>query len=133
MIKIRTWDPDEDFGMICAWGLEIGNAMTEKEIYPPTTYIAEYNGIPILSCSLLLMNAPGCAKVENLVGNPAFKDERKEALPMMFRHIEEIAKAWGYKHLVLFSYIEKLSEKYEMLGYRKTLSGVSTFHKRIGE
>ena len=124
---------EADFDMICGWHIERNMPIPPRDIYPVTTYIAELDGVPILSCSLFLMNAPGCAKVENLIGSVNNSVARREAVPMIFRHIESIAKAWGYSRLVLFSYEKHLKEKYEGLGYTRTLENVTTFSKILGD
>lgn len=132
MIQIRTLD-HEDFPLLCSWWEEHGMPTPTRGIYPPTSYMCLYDGTPVLSASLFLMNCPEAAKIENLVGNPLLSTERKECVPLLFRHIERIAAAWGYKRLVLFSYEEKLKQKYEELGYVKTLENVTTFSKKIGD
>lgn len=132
MIQIRTLE-GSDFSLLSAWWSEHGMPSPTRDIYPPTSYMCLYDGVPTLSASLFLMNCPGAAKIENLVGNPLLRAERKECVPLLFRHVERIAAAWGYKQLILFSYEDKLKQKYEDLGYVKTLENVTTFSKKIGD
>jgi hypothetical protein len=78
------------------------------------------------------MNSPDAAMVENLFSDPTQKGpERRDAVNKIFKHLEEVAKSLGYTTLVLFSYEDKLKERYEGMGYTRTLNNVTTFSKKL--
>lgn len=132
MIHVRSMK-DADFDMILSWWKEWECPLPTRDMYPLTSYIAEVDGVPVASACLYITNAKKAAWLENLVSNPAKTVERAEAIPALFRYIENMAKAFGYSHLVIMAEKEKLKSRYEALGFRKTMEGVTILVKGIGD
>lgn len=133
MLTIRSYNESQDFSMLESWWLHNNTKIWKTALPKESTFIAEYNNKPIASICIYLMNSPDAAMVENLIGNPdpELKEHRKEAVDLLFKHVEEVAKSLGYTTLVLFSYEDKLKDRYSNLGYTKTLENVTTFSKKI--
>jgi hypothetical protein len=125
-ITIRPYK-ETDFQTIQKWSPRIW-----KSLFPDTTYIAEIDGVPSVCLCLYLMNSPDACMVENLFSDPTQKGPaRKEAVNLLFKHLEEVAKSLGYKTLVLFSYEDKLKLRYEEIGYVRTVDNVTTYAKSL--
>ncbi len=123
-----------DFPVISAWWARSGEpgALTLNMIPPETTWIIELDKQPALVVSLLVMNVPIMAMVENFVGNPELKGpQRRQATVTLLQYIESHARSLGIKHLFCLSNHPKLKQKYEGLGFRRTLDDVSTFIKPL--
>jgi N-acetylglutamate synthase-like GNAT family acetyltransferase len=132
MYSIRPYQ-DSDLQTVQKWWIEQGLAPVWRALLPlESTYILEIDGEPALCACLYLMNSEDACMVENLVGNPKFKGtQRYEAVPVLFKHLENEAKRFGYRTLVLFTYEDKLKERYQDLGFIKTTENVTTFAKSI--
>lgn len=129
--RIRQFE-DDDYEMVVGWWAKQDELPPSRSMLPETTWILELDGTPALCVCLYLMNCPEACKVENLVGNPDLKGpDRYQALSILFEHLEEEARDRGYSALVLFSHEPRLKDRYQELGFVKTLENVTTFSKRI--
>ena len=117
--------------MLQSWYNNIGWELKETSLPTDTTYILEVDNIPVLSACLFLMNCKDASMVENVIGNPEYKELRKGKLPLLINHLENEAKNLGYNTLVIFSFEDKVKSIYENLGFKKTLENVTTFAKEI--
>ena len=131
-LNIRIIDLKKDFELLNKWALAGHGLPFKLDIIPETTYIIEHQNQPIATLCLFLMNCKGGAMVENLLSDLSVdKGIRKEAVNLLFNHVEKVAKEKGYNTLVLFSNVDKLKERYTDLGYKETMSNVSTFAKEL--
>lgn len=97
-----------------------------------STYIVEQQGNPVLCATLYLLNTKAFAWVDNLIARPGIHFERrKEAVNALCGFLEEKAKEKGIQRLFCFSEKEPLKRRYEELGFRPTLEGVTTFIKEL--
>ena len=132
-ISIRLYNESLDYEMLSSWWEGHGQAAPRKDMLPEdTTYVLEVNGKPLLSACLYLMNCKAASLVENVISNPLiFLPNRKQLVSALFSHIENVAKSKGYNTLVIFSYEDKVKNRYEELGFTKTLNNVTTFSKEV--
>lgn len=130
MIKPFTID---DYPMLKSWWNDAGMMAPPMDMLPlETTFICSPDGIPLVSGCLYLMNCK-TAMVEHIIGNPNHKGiERKNALELLIWHLEVEARSRGCTYLMIFSYEQKVKNRYEELGFIETLNNVSTFSKEIG-
>lgn len=131
-MNVRLYN-ESDLPMLKSWWKTFESHPAWEDLLPKdSTFVVEHNGIPVASMCLYLMNVPIAAMMENLIANPEVeKSLRHEAVNFLFSHIENVAKEKGYKTIVLFSYVEKLKQRYEDLGYSRTLENVTTFAKKL--
>lgn len=129
MINIRQITGD-DFFLINAWYRERGLGVPPEQLHPPTTYIADVNGDPVLSVSLVLTNCTAVGMIENLITKPNSELSR-EALPEVIRFIEIKAKEWGVKYLFMNAVVEKLKTKYEEFGFKRKADTFQYLFKEI--
>lgn len=133
-LSIRPYQPS-DLPVISAWwrAQEIGE-LTSDMVPPETTWILELGAQPALVVSLLVMNIPAMAMVENFIGNPELKGPtRALATKYLLQYIESHARSLGIKHLFCLSNHSKLKQKYMELGFSPTLDDVTTFIKPLTE
>lgn len=130
MINIRPYK-SSDLTMIQLWAIDQNMApVWDISLPEDSTFVLEIDGVPALTACLYLMNSKQACMIEHLVGNPEFKNKgRREAVTVLFKYLEDLAKSKGYTNVVLFSYEDKLKDKYEALGYSRTLENVTTFSK----
>lgn len=128
MITIRSYT-SADWKMIKEWWHLSGEVGPFESMMPlDSSFVAELDGSPALAVALYLTNMPEAAFVENFIGNPEVKGEkRKEASQLLADHIARFAKQRGYKCLVCMTEKDVLKKRYVELGFNPTLSGVTTF------
>lgn len=131
MINIRTLKPSE-FEMINGWQKEEIGYGFEFWMLPPTTFVVEVNETPVAAVSLILTNCHAISQIENLVGNPAKRNERREAIPHLINFVCEYAKSFGSRRIYMNAYVDKLKEKYESFGFTKASDNLSLLWKDIG-
>lgn len=130
-MKIRPYQTT-DYTMIERWCREAGITTLTRDTLPWSTFVAEYDEIPMASLSLILSNAKEYAYLEYAIGNPAANREiRRESFRSLVSYIERAAKQMGYKHLVCHAPNEKLSSYYTSFGYQPNLKGVTTMVKEL--
>lgn len=112
---------------------------TDQKEFPPfpemmpeeSTWIAEIDGIPILSLTMYLTNG-GFGWAENFIGNPNFRNsKRKDAANEIVAHMIEFAKSKGLKRIVCMSEKQKLVFRYSELGFTETLNGLTSLVREI--
>ena len=130
-MNIRQYK-ESDYEMIASWWMRSTGGYLPKTFISETSYIVENKNIPIYFSSLYLTNCNGCCWMENVVANPdTDKDLREDGLEKLTNHLEKEAKDNGYRHLIIFSYNDKVKNIYKGLGFIKTLDDVTTFAKEI--
>lgn len=118
-----------DFEMIQEWW---GKPLTLDTIPVYGTFIAESDGIPLLSVTIYLTTGKGLALLENLVGNPAFKGEkRRELAKELAFHVEQWARERDVKKLICLAPNEKLEKRYQELGASIIMKNISCLAKEI--
>lgn len=131
MYNIRMYK-ESDYKMLSEWWIEQGENVPGKDLIPEdSTFVLEVEGIPMVSLSAYLTNVSGMAVFENFVGNPLYKQERKEYSPLIMKHVENFLKEKGYKRVVCFGYKDKVKNHYQKMGMRKTLDNISSFVKEL--
>lgn len=131
-MNIRSYK-NSDYGEIWKWWIEQNEIPPLPDMMPEeSSFVFEFDGVPILAVALYLTNTKEVCYIENLVGNPKFKSPaRKNALAMLIDHLEKFAKEKGFKRLIMLSYRDGLKKRYQELGYSKSLDNLSSFVKEI--
>lgn len=132
MLSIRGYR-ESDFPLIKSWWVDQNELPPLPTMLPhDSTFVAEFNRRPIASITVYYTNCKDVAYVENLGGDPAMKGPlRKEAVAMLFSHVDKDAKSRGCKFLGAIGPNEKLERYYNGFGYLTTLRGVSTLAKEV--
>lgn len=132
MFSIRNYNQD-DFSMLLKWWILQNEFPPTKEMLPEeSTFICEYENIPLVSITLYLTNSKEFCLLDNFVGNPEWKGIlRKSASREIIKHAEKVAKELGYKSIMCMAYKPNLKEYYPSFGYTQRLDNVSTFNKEL--
>lgn len=128
--KIRGFEP-KDFSTVANWLYSWNIKEFDKDLFPETSYLVEYNDKPILFGSFYKTNSKGLGFVENFVGDRELNNERHFAVGLLMNHIEAEAKKEGYKVLVGFIAEKKLRNNYEEFGFVPTTKNYSSVIKII--
>lgn len=122
-----------DFEMLQSWWKAVEEPAPTQEMLPlETTYIMEYNEIPILSVCLYLTNCNEFCDADCFVGNPEFDgDIRKIGAIKLSEFLEHSAKRLGYKKIRAFAYKDQLKKYYPELGFNKSMDNVASFIKEV--
>jgi hypothetical protein len=122
-----------DYPMLQGWWKAAEEPEPSKEMLPEdTTYIMEYNDVPILSVCLYLTNCNEFCDADCFIGNPEFAGEvRQIGAIKIVEFLEHSAKRLGYKKIRAFAYKDKLKEYYPNLGFKKTVDNVASFVKEL--
>lgn len=117
----------DDYLLLRSW-------WTLRKMVPPqidmmpeeSTFIAEVNGIPVASVSIILTNT-GTAWVDNFIADPESDTEmRKIAMDLTWEEIKRSLKTQGYVRLFAMSVNPRTRRRYEHFGFKKTLENVTT-------
>jgi len=132
MFNVRKFK-QTDFEMLHNWWKIQDEFPPTREMLPEeSTFICEFNEIPMVSITVYLTNSKEFCMLDNFIGNPDVpKDLRKEASSLIIAYSEQFAKDLGYKSILCMSLKEKLSNYYQSFGYIKRLTNVSTFNKEL--
>lgn len=131
MLNITNFK-SSDYEMIQAWWSAANELCPPLEAMPEeSTFILSANGVPAASISVLLTNTKELCYLENFVSNPELKGARKELTQKIIDHANQYARNLGYKRTLIFSYKDKIKNRYEELGMRHTVSNVSAFVKEL--
>lgn len=121
---------DVDFQILSGWMREYGR-ISDKRLYPPTTYLCLVNDEPVLGASLVLTNVPGVVYIENVIGNPAEKEQRHEALPFFLKYLEGIARDYNAEHVIISTYTDGIKCRYLECGFAEISESLSIFVKNL--
>lgn len=129
---IRKYQPT-DLALLESWAKSYGIPSLNEAAIPATTYIAELDGHPVVSLSMMLTNNKEYAYLEYAVGNPEFgpSKARQAAFKDLVQWMEHLAKGAGYKRLVCLAPDPKLEAYYESLGYKTERRGLSFLMKDL--
>ena len=118
MITIRRMDLRKEWELLQKWWEASGQTSLTPDMVPPTTFLAEEDGEPLVSLSLTTSNTLYGAELSFFVGNPEKKGPaRREATREIFLFVEGLAKLLGYRKLYGFASNAKLGAYYNGLGY----------------
>ena len=121
-----------DFYTIKTWWERNGQHGFTEKFLPTTSYVAEWRGEPVASISVLRTNISEYAYLENLVSNPDYpKHDRKPVIEALVAYAEKQAKELGYKKLLCLAPNDKLSKRYEEMGYTPSLFNVTVQVKEL--
>lgn len=131
-MKIRPYK-NSDYEMISSWWTAynepapIRGAMIENG-----TFILEFKNVPALCLTTLLTQSFEVAYVAGFVKNPLFKEIPLEPEGQhLWNHCFSYAKDKGYKRVLCFSVVDKLTKKYEKFGMKKTYNSLTSFVKEL--
>lgn len=116
-LKIRPFT-EADYEVVSGWAKEYPKPSKEL-LTKSSTFVLEVDGKMVFVLTVYFTNCKEICFVENFMGNPELKDERKAHSQLLFTYVEKLAKDFGYKNIVGFSNVDKLTQKYETFGYRK--------------
>lgn len=124
---------DSDYEMIKNWWNSQNEPVPTKDLIPlDSTFILEVDEQPIISISVFLTNTLGICFLENFIADPLKKgDIRKECSSIIVNYALSFAKEMGYKRAVCLSYREKLKQRYEDLGMRRTVNNLTSFVREL--
>ena len=130
MFNIRKFNKN-DILEISKWCNFYSLPQNTLDIMPEnTSYILEINNNPAIIACLYLTECKKLAFIENVIGNPKFKGPlRSEGLTILCKYLENLSKELNYEVLIILAEKEKLKDKYENMGYIKTLNNLTLFTK----
>lgn len=128
-MKIRSFT-EADYETVSEWVKEYPTPSKEL-LTKSSTFVLEVDGNMMFVLTVYFTNCKEICFVENFMGNPEFKDERKAHSQLLFTYVEKLAKDYGYKHIVGFSNVDKLTHKYESFGYRKLTDNLCALGKGL--
>lgn len=132
MFRVRGFKRHE-YEIIKGWWDAAGEVAALPGMMPEeSTFVVEFDQIPMAAITVYLTNTKEVAYLENLVGNPKFKGPiRRQGVAQLVRYAESFARSLGYKRLLCMSEKGKLKERYQELGYTPTLSDITTMVREI--
>lgn len=132
-MRIARYNKNIHFDTIASWVLATDHLALPLDFMPEdSTFVAVHNGEPVASVCLMLTNSPMLAIAEGLIARPGLDvGIRREAVEMLNRELDEFAKYKGKKLIQAFSPHEKLTERYEQLGYRRTVKEMCSVVKEL--
>ncbi len=115
--------------MISSW---IDEKPSRDLLKGSSTFVLENDsGIALFCLTIYFTNCKEIAFIENFAGNPEMKEERKNYSQLLFTYLEKLARDMGYKSVVCFSGVDKLTKKYEEFGYTKIMSNLDCLGKAL--
>lgn len=130
-IRFEQFDKDEHYPELRSWWNARAELGPTLAMIPETSYIMYCDNTPILFISLIMTNTE-VVWLENLIGNPEFKNQnRKECGILFLNYIENVARSHDKTRFFCMSTNEKTTQRYIDLGFHKTLDDVSTFVRSI--
>lgn len=130
MINIRNYTKT-DYPMIRNWSEYSGEGVLPEAFIPEdSTFVLEYNNVPVFSVCVLLTN--NCVSyLENFISDMNYKEKnRHELSDALLNHASNFAKEKGYKYLLIMCYRESLKKRYTGFA-RKTLDNMSSFVREL--
>jgi len=128
-IQIRPYK-NEDYNEVASWIVDMPQLSADL-LSKSSTFILEMDSKLLFLLTVYFTNCKEICFLDNFIGNPKMKNERKEHSQLLFTYIEELAKDLGYKSVVCFSNIDKLTQKYETYGYNKLMKNACVLGKGI--
>lgn len=130
-IRFEQFNETSHYAELKGWWSQRDEAGPTLQMIPETSYIMYCDNKPILFISLIMTNTE-VIWLENLIGNPEYKGQkRKECANLFLSYIENVAKTNNKKRFFCMSANEKTTQRYIELGFQQTLSNVSTFIRSI--
>ena len=119
-----------DYVLLCSWWLSWGWSPPAVNMLPSTGYIVEVEGNPVLA-GFLYQTDSALGWVEWVIANPAFRLERRQALPVLLEAIAKEATRRGIQALFTSSNHPGLIEGYKANGFAVTDQGVTQLIRRL--
>lgn len=119
-----------DYVLLVSWWTSWGWASPPPEFLPETGYIVDVEGKPALA-GFLYQTGSKLGWVEFIIGNPAFKLERKQALPVLLEALAAEAKRRGIQALFTSSNHPSLISGLEASGFGITDKNVTHLIRRL--
>lgn len=132
MYTVRSYQKD-DYATIKRWWEASNEAIPGMELFPEeSTLVLEVNNVPAFALIIFLTNSKELCYFEGFIGNPEIKGkERKDASDKLAEAAFAFAKGLGYKRAITFSYVDKVKNRIEELGFTRTLDNLSSFVKEL--
>lgn len=124
---------NSDWEMISRWWVESGEVGPPLKAMMPleSSFIAELDGVPAVAVALYLTNSI-VVYAENFIGNPHLKgDNRCMSSSYLADYVAEHCKSLGYRCIFCLTEKPALVKKYEALGFKPTLRGVTTLVRSL--
>lgn len=103
---------DSDYDLLCSWWYKHGEPSPTRSMVPSdSTFVLEIDSKPVLAGSVFKTNT-GMALLENFIGNPDFKKQRKAYSKQLIDHMTNYAKQEGFERVVAITYSPKLAKYY---------------------
>lgn len=128
-LMIRPYK-NEDYQEIAKWAVDMPK-LSEDLLSKSSTFILELDSKLVFLMTVYFTNCKEICFLDNFIGNPKMKEARKEHSQLLFTYIETLAKDLGYKSVVCFSNIDKLTQKYETYGYKKIMNNAYVLGKGL--
>jgi hypothetical protein len=130
-MNIRMYTP-RDYEMLASWWKEQGEQAPIREDLPlDSTFILEADNLPLFSICAYMTNVKGLSYLENFVGNPSYKKDRKKYAEFIVNYACDFLRDKGYLRVVCLSNKHKLMNRYQELGMTKTADGISAFARTL--
>lgn len=134
-MNIRPYNEDVDYDEVCRWAKELSNEVVpRRDQFSTTSFMLVDEGEnPLIVVSVLLTNAKRYCIPECLLTNPDYSPSViKEGIELLSSYIDAFAKALEYTGVFCIAPNEILMRRYRSLGFRPTLTGVTTMMKELG-
>ncbi len=131
-IEIRPYKA-ADFDVIHAWWIQSGqNPPSPGCMIEDGTFVAEINGEPALSLTVLKTQSKQIALFEGYIAKPGLeKGLRNEAGAQLWERCYQYALEHGYRNAIVYSGKPQLTARYEKLGMTRSLEGLSALYRRL--
>lgn len=131
-VNIRQYK-NEDYEMIKSWHIiSTGETPMDGLMIENGTFILERANIPALCLTVLLTQSNQVSYCFGYIKNPLFKEQNLENEGRaLWEHCFSFAKEKGYNNILCFSNVDKLKDKYQRFGMRKTMDNLSSFVRNL--
>lgn len=133
-MHIRNVEIAKDYELVSSWWRAANEPGPTVTMMPEesTFIIEDLKGTPIAAITVYLLNTSRFAQLENLIAAPNLTlSTRREAVQNLVSYAENYIRSLGYQGVACMSYRPKLTERYQQLGYTRTLEQVTTLFKEL--
>lgn len=118
-MKIRNIDLDTDFKVLCNWLTDHNKPLISKDLYPPTGFMIQDEKMDLVAGFLYKTDSKLCV-VENFISNPIIaKDQRREAITLLFKTIIQKAQNDGFKIMFTSAILDSLIKQLNDLDFKE--------------
>jgi hypothetical protein len=128
---VQEFKASEHYKIMSRWYESRNFPMVPDYLLPKTGLVVSHDGVYV--CMGQLYRTDGSiATISHLVSSPvASGDERHCALDILLAKLIHIAKAEGFRMVTFATNLEKLSPRFEALGFVKSDENVTHFCKEL--